>query len=112
MLDLKGKEASLLNTWESTLKENLLSTQGKKQRESDTERLKRTSTKVDSVLKQMSEIRDHDRRLKKLESEVEYCSTALSWIVEALSQSDLVKQTRPPPLPFKGIASKRPTVSR
>uniref|UniRef100_A0A8C1WI09 Transient receptor potential cation channel, subfamily M, member 4a n=1 Tax=Cyprinus carpio TaxID=7962 RepID=A0A8C1WI09_CYPCA len=45
MLDLKGKEASLLNTWESTLKENLLSTQGKKQRESDTERLKRTSTK-------------------------------------------------------------------
>uniref|UniRef100_A0A8C1WJI6 Transient receptor potential cation channel, subfamily M, member 4a n=1 Tax=Cyprinus carpio TaxID=7962 RepID=A0A8C1WJI6_CYPCA len=112
MLDLKGKEASLLNTWESTLKENLLSTQGKKQRESDTERLKRTSTKVDSVLKQMSEIRDHDRRLKKLESEVEYCSTALSWIVEALSQSDLIKQTRPPPLPFKGIASKRPTVSR
>uniref|UniRef100_A0A673NJ65 Transient receptor potential cation channel, subfamily M, member 4a n=1 Tax=Sinocyclocheilus rhinocerous TaxID=307959 RepID=A0A673NJ65_9TELE len=38
-------KASLLNTWESTLKENLLSTQGKKQRESDTERLKRTSTK-------------------------------------------------------------------
>ncbi|XP_026064209.1 transient receptor potential cation channel subfamily M member 4 [Carassius auratus] len=112
MLELKGKEASLLNTWESTLKENLLSTQGKKQRESDTERLKRTSTKVDSVLKQMSEIHDHDRRLRKLESEVEYCSTALSWIVEALSQSDLVKQTRPPPLPFKGISSKRTTLSR
>ncbi|XDV13088.1 hypothetical protein PO909_001584 [Leuciscus waleckii] len=112
MLDLKTKEASLLNTWESMLKENLLSTQGKKQRESDTERLKRTSTKVDSVLKQMAEIRDHDRRLRKLESEVEYCSTALSWIVEALHQSDLVKQTRPPPLPSKGIASKRPTFSR
>ncbi|XP_048061675.1 transient receptor potential cation channel subfamily M member 4a [Megalobrama amblycephala] len=112
MLDLKSKEASLLNTWESTLKENLLSTQGKKQRESDTERLKRTSTKVDSVLKQMVEVRDHDRRLRKLESEVEYCSTALSWIVEALSQSDLVKQTRPPPLLSKGIASKRPTFSR
>uniref|UniRef100_A0A8C1K0W4 Transient receptor potential cation channel, subfamily M, member 4a n=1 Tax=Cyprinus carpio TaxID=7962 RepID=A0A8C1K0W4_CYPCA len=45
MLDLKSKEASLLNMWESTLKENLLSMQGKKQRESDTERLKRTSTK-------------------------------------------------------------------
>uniref|UniRef100_A0A8C2A9L1 Transient receptor potential cation channel, subfamily M, member 4a n=1 Tax=Cyprinus carpio TaxID=7962 RepID=A0A8C2A9L1_CYPCA len=112
MLDLKSKEASLLNMWESTLKENLLSMQGKKQRESDTERLKRTSTKVDSVLKQMSEIRDHDRRLRKLESEVQYCSTALSWIVEALSQSDFVKQTRPPPLPSKGIASKRPTFSR
>ncbi|XP_052403224.1 transient receptor potential cation channel subfamily M member 4-like [Carassius gibelio] len=112
MLDLNSKEASLLNMWESTLKENLLSTQGKRQRESDTERLKRTSTKVDSVLKQMSEIRDHDRRLRKLESEVQYCSTALSWIVEALSQSDFVKKTGPPPLPSKGIASKRPTFSR
>ncbi|TRY59938.1 hypothetical protein DNTS_017602 [Danionella cerebrum] len=97
MLDLTSKEASLLNTWESALKENLLSTQGKKQRESDTERLKRTSTKVENVLKQMAEIRDHDRRLRKLESEVEYCSSALSWIVDALSQSDFVKQTRPPP---------------
>ncbi|XP_059414184.1 transient receptor potential cation channel subfamily M member 4-like isoform X2 [Carassius carassius] len=112
MLDLKSKEASLLNMWESTLKENLLSTQGKRQRESDTERLKRTSTKVDSVLKQMSEIRDHDRRLRKLESEVQYCSTALSWIVEALSQSDFVKKTGLPPLPSKGIASKRATFSR
>lgn len=112
MLDLTSKETSLLNTWELSLKENLLSTESKKKRESDTERLKRTSTKVDSVLKQMVEIRDHDRRLRKLESEVEYCSTALSWIVEALSQSDLVKQTRPPPYPSKGIASKRPTFSR
>ncbi|KAI2666259.1 Transient receptor potential cation channel subfamily M member 5 [Labeo rohita] len=128
-------------------RENLLSTQGKKQRESDTERLKRTSTKVDSVLKQMSEIRDHDRRLRKLETEVsddcahlstcgcrntltpvfksqqrltecthasvgvEYCSTALSWIVEALSQSDFVKQSRPPPLPSKGVVSTLPCLS-
>lgn len=38
-----------------------------------------------------------------LVTQVEYCSTALSWIVEALSQSDLVKQTRPPPLPSKGV---------
>ncbi|XP_051572704.1 transient receptor potential cation channel subfamily M member 4-like isoform X1 [Myxocyprinus asiaticus] len=113
MLNLKGKEASWLNTWESTLKENLLSTQGKKQRESDTERLKRTSTKVDNVLKQMGEIRDHDRRLRKLESEVEYCSNALSWIVEALSQSDLIKKASPPPPPpSKGIASKGSTFRR
>ncbi|TRY59940.1 hypothetical protein DNTS_017602 [Danionella cerebrum] len=82
--------------------------------------------RVENVLKQMAEIRDHDRRLRKLESEVsgntlyppdaerhpsiilpsclmqyaqrvEYCSSALSWIVDALSQSDFVKQTRPPP---------------
>ncbi|XP_056608649.1 transient receptor potential cation channel subfamily M member 4a isoform X1 [Triplophysa dalaica] len=107
VLNVIGKEASWLNKWESMLKENLLSTEGKKQRESDTERLKRTSTKVDSVLKQMVEIRDQDRRLRKLETEVEYCATALSWLVEALSQSDLAKHTSPPP--FKGVSSKSPS---
>ncbi|XP_065133327.1 transient receptor potential cation channel subfamily M member 4a isoform X2 [Paramisgurnus dabryanus] len=114
VLNIKGKQASWLNTWESMLKENLLSVEGKKLRESDTERLKRTSTKVDSVLKQMVEIRDHDRRLKKLETEVEYCSTALSWIVDALSRSDLVKHTPspPPPPPSKVIPLKSPTSRR
>ncbi|XP_051572707.1 transient receptor potential cation channel subfamily M member 4-like isoform X2 [Myxocyprinus asiaticus] len=106
MLNLKGKEAHSLNTWESTMKENLLSTQAKKQRESDTERLKRTSTMMDKILKQMA---DHDCSLRKLESEVEYCSTALSWIV----QSDLIKETSPPPPPpSKGVSSRSSTSRR
>ncbi|CAL8305487.1 unnamed protein product [Merluccius merluccius] len=98
VLELHGPAASRLNTWEGLQKENLLSAQNKRQRESDTARLKRTSVKVDSVLKQMSEIRDHDRRLRLLESELEYCSSALSWLVEALSESNLIKATRPPPV--------------
>ncbi|KAK0156322.1 Transient receptor potential cation channel subfamily M member 5 [Merluccius polli] len=98
VLELRGPAASRLNTWEGLQKENLLSAQNKRQRESDTSRLKRTSVKVDSVLKQMSEIRDHDRRLRLLESELEYCSSALSWLVEALSESNLIKATRPPPV--------------
>ncbi|XP_036408501.1 transient receptor potential cation channel subfamily M member 4a [Megalops cyprinoides] len=97
VLELRGRKASRLMTWEAIQKENLLSAQNKRQRESDTERLKRTSVKVDSVLKQMAEIRDHDRRLRVLEAELEYCSSALSWMVEALSQSNLIKHTRPPP---------------
>ncbi|KAG7239910.1 hypothetical protein INR49_028171 [Caranx melampygus] len=51
--------------------------------------------KVDSVLKQMAEIRDHDRRLRLLETELEYCCSALSWMTDALSQSSLVKADRP-----------------
>ncbi|KAL7860806.1 hypothetical protein AOLI_G00171550 [Acnodon oligacanthus] len=98
MLDLRGRKANRLNTWEAVQKENLLSTQSKKVRDSDTERLKRTSAKVDNVLKQMAEIRDHDRRLRMLESEMEFCSGALLWIMEGLAQSNLIKQTRPPPL--------------
>uniref|UniRef100_A0A4W5LTR4 Transient receptor potential cation channel, subfamily M, member 4a n=1 Tax=Hucho hucho TaxID=62062 RepID=A0A4W5LTR4_9TELE len=97
VLEIHGREASRLNTWEAIQKENILFAQNKREREKDSERLKRTSVKVDSVLKQMAEIRDHDRRLRMLETELEYCSSALSWMTEALSQSNLVKTTRPPP---------------
>uniref|UniRef100_A0A673Y424 Transient receptor potential melastatin 4b3 n=1 Tax=Salmo trutta TaxID=8032 RepID=A0A673Y424_SALTR len=97
VLELTGKAANRLMTWEAIQKENFLTAQSKIQRGSDSERLKRMSVKVDSVLKQMAETRDHDRRLRTLESELEYCSSALSWIVEALSQSNMVKPTRPPP---------------
>ncbi|XP_041940754.1 transient receptor potential cation channel subfamily M member 4a isoform X2 [Alosa sapidissima] len=105
VLEIRGRKASQLNTWESIQKENLLSIQNKKQRESDTERLKRTSCKVDSVLKQMVEIRDHDRRLRMLESEVEYCSSVLSWMADSLSQSNLIKPPRPPPTRRESVLS-------
>ncbi|XP_063047033.1 transient receptor potential cation channel subfamily M member 4a [Engraulis encrasicolus] len=97
VLEIRGRKASQLNTWESIQKENLLSMQSKMQRHSDSERLKRTSSKVDSVLKQMVEIRDHDRRLRMLESELEYCSSVLTWMADSLSQSNLIKPPRPPP---------------
>ncbi|XP_076852325.1 transient receptor potential cation channel subfamily M member 4-like isoform X2 [Brachyhypopomus gauderio] len=96
MLDLQDKMVSRLTTWESLQKENLLSTRSKKQRDSDTERLKRTSVKVDNVLKQMAEIRDHDRRLRALESQLEYCSNSLCWMMEGLAH--LMKPTRPRPV--------------
>ncbi|CAK6969623.1 transient receptor potential cation channel subfamily M member 4a [Scomber scombrus] len=96
--ELRGRKASRLNTWESIQKENLLSAQNKRKRESDTARLKSTSVKVDSVLKQMTEIRDHDRRLRLLETQLEYCCSTLSWMADALSQSNVIKASRPAPL--------------
>ncbi|XP_060758309.1 transient receptor potential cation channel subfamily M member 4a [Neoarius graeffei] len=98
MLDLSGKNASRLDTWEAIQKENLLLTQSKKLRDSDTKRLQHTAAKVDNMLKQMAEIRDQDRRLRTLESELEYCSSSLSWIMEELAQSGLLKLTRHPPV--------------
>ncbi|KAF3699526.1 Transient receptor potential cation channel subfamily M member 4 [Channa argus] len=97
VLDLNEKMASQLNTWEAIQKEIFLSAQSKRQRETDSAQLKRTSTKVDTVLKQMTEIRDHTRRLQQLEAEMDYCCSALSWMTEALSQSNLIKANRPPP---------------
>ncbi|KAM9456871.1 transient receptor potential cation channel subfamily M member 4a isoform 2-T2 [Clarias gariepinus] len=99
MLELDKRKGSRLNTWETVQKERLLSTLSKKLRDSDTERLKRTSAKVDNILKQVAEIREQDRRLRMLESELEYCSSSLSWIMEELSQSDVIKPTRSAPIP-------------
>ncbi|XP_054880458.1 transient receptor potential cation channel subfamily M member 4a [Poeciliopsis prolifica] len=97
-VELQGRKASRLNTWEAVQKEELLSAQNKQLRESDTSRLQRTSIKVDSVLKQMAEIRDHDRRLRLLEKQLNYCCSALSWLTEAMCQSNVITTKRPPPL--------------
>ncbi|KAM9780448.1 transient receptor potential cation channel subfamily M member 4-like [Neosynchiropus ocellatus] len=95
VLELRGRQASRLNTWEAIQKENLLTAQNKKQRESDTARLKSTAVKVDCLMTQVTEIRD--RRLRLLESQVEYCCSALSWLMEALSQCGVVRHDWPPP---------------
>ncbi|KAG7325505.1 hypothetical protein KOW79_011821 [Hemibagrus wyckioides] len=96
-LDLKEKANNRLMTWENIQKESFLSAEGKKLRGSDTERLKRMSVKVDGVLKQTSEIRDLDRRLRTLESEMEFCSSTLLWMADALAQSGMLKSTKPLP---------------
>ncbi|XP_072106765.1 transient receptor potential cation channel subfamily M member 4-like [Mobula birostris] len=61
------------------------------------ELLKRTVQKVDSVLNCIANIREHDRRLRVVEKQVDYCSEALTWLVESLMQSDLVKNAKAPP---------------
>ncbi|XP_059180952.1 transient receptor potential cation channel subfamily M member 4-like [Centropristis striata] len=97
VLQLKGKAANRLMTWETIQKEDFLTAQNKIQKSSDSERLKRMSAKVDGVLKHMSESRDFDHRLRALENEMEYCSNALSWIVDTLAQGSTFKPPRPPP---------------
>ncbi|XP_075046847.1 transient receptor potential cation channel subfamily M member 4 isoform X2 [Mixophyes fleayi] len=97
MLELKEPLDSRMLTWEAVQKENYLVNIAKQKRDSDTERLRRTSQKVDIALKQLNEIKEYDRRLKALETEVEYCGKALSWLVDALQESEMVKTTKPPP---------------
>ncbi|XP_072281848.1 transient receptor potential cation channel subfamily M member 4 isoform X1 [Pyxicephalus adspersus] len=98
MLELKEPLDSRMLTWEAVQKENYLVNIAKQKRDSDTERLRRTSQKVDIALKQLSEIKEHDRRLKALETEIEYCGKAISWLVDALQESGMVKSTKPPPV--------------
>ncbi|XP_053269192.1 transient receptor potential cation channel subfamily M member 4 [Pleuronectes platessa] len=97
VLQLRGKVANRLMTWETIQKEDFLTAQTKIQKSSDSERLKRMSVKVDSVMKHLTDTRDVDHRLRALENEMEYCSNALSWIVDTLAQSNTFKPHRPPP---------------
>ncbi|XP_030019179.1 transient receptor potential cation channel subfamily M member 4-like [Sphaeramia orbicularis] len=97
VLELKGKAANRLMTWETIQKEDFLTAQSKVQKSSDSERLKRMSAKVDGVVKHLTETRDLDHRLRALENEMEYCSNALSWIVDTLANSSTFKPPRAPP---------------
>uniref|UniRef100_A0A2K6TG27 Transient receptor potential cation channel subfamily M member 4 n=1 Tax=Saimiri boliviensis boliviensis TaxID=39432 RepID=A0A2K6TG27_SAIBB len=91
-----------LLTWESVQKENFLLTRARDKRDSDSERLKRTSQKVDSALKQLGHIREYEQRLKVLEREVQHCSRVLGWVAEALSRSTLLPPGGPPPPDLPG----------
>ncbi|XP_054850882.1 transient receptor potential cation channel subfamily M member 4 [Eublepharis macularius] len=97
LLELSATQDGRLLTWESVQKENYLVAQKRQKRDCDTERLRRTSQKVDQVLKQLSEIKESERRLRTLETEMEYCTTALAWMVDVLAQSDIAKGRKAPP---------------
>ncbi|MEE6509068.1 hypothetical protein FKM82_024067 [Ascaphus truei] len=71
MLALKEPLDGRMLTWEAVQKENYMVNIAKQQRDSDTERLRRTSQKVDIALKNLNEIKEHDRRLKSLEHQVQ-----------------------------------------
>ncbi|XP_060030128.1 transient receptor potential cation channel subfamily M member 4 isoform X4 [Erinaceus europaeus] len=95
----KEGERRLL-TWESVQKENFLLARARDKRESDSERLKRTSQKVDTALRHLKQIRDYEQRLKGLEQEVQHCSRVLGWVAEALSRSPMLPPGGlPPPAP-------------
>uniref|UniRef100_A0A3B3ZPQ7 Uncharacterized protein n=1 Tax=Periophthalmus magnuspinnatus TaxID=409849 RepID=A0A3B3ZPQ7_9GOBI len=91
VLELRGKAANRLMTWETIQKEDFLTTQNKIQKSSDSERLKRMSAKYVYLT---SGFQNNDP--------MEYCSNALSWIVETLAQSSTFKPARAPPVP-RGI---------
>ncbi|KAM6154039.1 transient receptor potential cation channel subfamily M member 4 isoform 1-T1 [Erethizon dorsatum] len=92
----KEAERTLL-TWESVQKESFLLARARNKRDSDSERLKRTSQKVDLALKQLGQIREYDKRLKGLEREVQHCSRVLDWVAENLSRSAMLPPGGPPP---------------
>ncbi|MGH0140020.1 UNVERIFIED_CONTAM: hypothetical protein FKN15_036686 [Acipenser sinensis] len=78
-----------LMTWETVQKENYLANLEKEKRESSEERLKKTSHKVDSLLKIIGGFKEQEKRLVTVETQIKYCSDVLSWLADCFTQSSL-----------------------
>ncbi|PWA29146.1 hypothetical protein CCH79_00006272, partial [Gambusia affinis] len=78
-----------LITWETVQKENYLAKVERQHWESSEEKLKTTSSKVQSLLKIVGGFKDQERRLVSVEAQVRYCGEVLSWMAECFAQSTL-----------------------
>ncbi|XP_056268534.1 transient receptor potential cation channel subfamily M member 5 isoform X2 [Pseudoliparis swirei] len=76
-------------TWETVQKENYLAKLERQHWESSEERLKSTSSKVQSLLRVVGGFKDQEKRLTSVEVQVRYCSEVLSWMAECFARSTL-----------------------
>ncbi|XP_059254797.1 transient receptor potential cation channel subfamily M member 5 [Mustela nigripes] len=70
-------------TWEAVQKENYLSKLEKQRKSSEEEVLRKTAHRVDSVAQHLAGLREQERRIKRLESQVDYCTVLLSSIAQS-----------------------------
>lgn len=73
-------------TWEAVQKENALGKLEKQRKDSGEELLRKTAHRVDSVAKYLGALREQERRVKRLESQVNYCTVLLSSVADTLAQ--------------------------
>ncbi|KAA8595770.1 hypothetical protein FQN60_011061 [Etheostoma spectabile] len=78
-----------LITWETVQKENYLTKLERQHWESSEERLKSTSSKVQSLLKIVGAFKDQEKRMASMDAQVRYCGEVLSWMAECFAQSTL-----------------------
>ncbi|XP_008308372.1 transient receptor potential cation channel subfamily M member 5 [Cynoglossus semilaevis] len=78
-----------LITWETVQVENYLAKLERQHWESSEERLKSTSSKVQSLLKIVAGFKDQEKRLTSMEEQVRYCGEVLSWMAECFALSTL-----------------------
>uniref|UniRef100_A0A2K5Y8W8 Transient receptor potential cation channel subfamily M member 5 n=1 Tax=Mandrillus leucophaeus TaxID=9568 RepID=A0A2K5Y8W8_MANLE len=73
-------------TWETVQKENFLSKMEKRKRDSEGEVLRKTANRLDFVAKYLGGLREQEKRIKHLESQINYCSVLVSSVADMLAQ--------------------------
>ncbi|KAM9555986.1 transient receptor potential cation channel subfamily M member 5 isoform 1-T1 [Guaruba guarouba] len=77
-------------TWELVQKENYLVSLEQERKESNEERLKATSNKVDNLFKYFSGLKEQEKRFKAMEAQICHCTAVISSMVEALTKTNLL----------------------
>ncbi|XP_066234344.1 transient receptor potential cation channel subfamily M member 5 [Saccopteryx leptura] len=72
-------------TWEAVQKESYLSKLEKRKRDSQEEVLRRTAHRVDVTAKHLGGLREQEKRIRALESQVSYCTVLLSSMANRLA---------------------------
>nr|7MBP_A Chain A, Transient receptor potential melastatin 5 [Danio rerio]7MBP_B Chain B, Transient receptor potential melastatin 5 [Danio rerio]7MBP_C Chain C, Transient receptor potential melastatin 5 [Danio rerio]7MBP_D Chain D, Transient receptor potential melastatin 5 [Danio rerio]7MBQ_A Chain A, Transient receptor potential melastatin 5 [Danio rerio]7MBQ_B Chain B, Transient receptor potential melastatin 5 [Danio rerio]7MBQ_C Chain C, Transient receptor potential melastatin 5 [Danio rerio]7MB len=96
-----------LMTWETVQKENYLAKLEHEHRESSGERLRYTSSKVQTLLRMVGGFKDQEKRMATVETEVRYCGEVLSWIAECFHKSTLKCDRDAPKAPRSIAGSSR-----
>ncbi|XP_069923331.1 transient receptor potential cation channel subfamily M member 5 [Oryctolagus cuniculus] len=73
-------------TWETVQKENFLGREEKQRRDSEGEVLRKTAHRVELMAQSLGALREQERRIKCLESQMNYCTVVLSSVADALAQ--------------------------
>ncbi|XP_006861093.1 PREDICTED: transient receptor potential cation channel subfamily M member 5 [Chrysochloris asiatica] len=72
-------------TWETVQKENFLSSLERRRKDSTAEVLRKTAHRVDTVATCLGGLREQEKRIKGLESQVSYCTVLLSAVADTLA---------------------------
>ncbi|NXG26274.1 TRPM5 protein, partial [Grallaria varia] len=75
-----------ITTWELVQKERYLVKLEQEKKESNEERLKATSNKVDNFSKYFSGLKEQEKRFKALEAQICYCTAVISSMAEVLTK--------------------------
>ncbi|KAJ6616859.1 hypothetical protein lerEdw1_015082 [Lerista edwardsae] len=88
-------------TWEMLQKENYLANLETKKKESNEERLKKMSEKVNNISKYFSGLKEQEKRLRSLESQINYCTVMLSSVADNVTKNSFLCNT--PVLSYTGL---------
>ncbi|XP_067322711.1 transient receptor potential cation channel subfamily M member 5 [Anolis sagrei] len=93
--DLRQGLDQKIITWEMLQKENYLANLEKKKKESNEERLKKVADKVNNLSKYFCGLKEQEKQLRSLESQIRYCTVVLSSMADSLTQTSLLSSTQP-----------------